>query len=58
MVARTIVQPEVPEKWSIVWPARGPSAAIERVLDIARRCATENDWLRTTEPKIKIKVPK
>jgi len=50
VVARRIVQPEVLDKWSIVWPAHGQSAAIERVLDTARRCATENDWLPTQEP--------
>jgi DNA-binding transcriptional LysR family regulator len=45
VVARRVVEPEIPEKWSIIWPARGQSAALERVLDTARRCATENDWL-------------
>jgi hypothetical protein len=45
VVARTIVQPEILDEWSIVWPARGQSAAIERVLDTARRCAAENGWL-------------
>jgi hypothetical protein len=43
MIARTIVQPEVPERWS-VWPARGQTAALDPLLDIARRCATDNDW--------------
>jgi hypothetical protein len=50
VVARRIVQPEVLDKWSIVWSAHSQSAAIERVLDTARRCATENDWLPTQEP--------
>jgi DNA-binding transcriptional LysR family regulator len=45
MVARAIVEPEIPEEWSILWPDRGQSAAIDRVLDTARRCATENNWL-------------
>jgi hypothetical protein len=47
VVARRIVQPEILDEWSIVWPARGQSAAVERVLDTARRCAAENDWLPT-----------
>jgi DNA-binding transcriptional LysR family regulator len=50
VVARRIVQPEVLDKWSIVWPAHSQSAAIERVLDTVRRCSTENDWLPTQEP--------
>ena len=50
VVARRIVQPEILEEWSIVWAARGQSAAIERVLDTARRCATENDWLPAQSP--------
>jgi len=50
VVARRIVQPEILAEWSIVWPARGQSAAIERVLDTARSCATENDWLPTLNP--------
>jgi hypothetical protein len=50
VVARRIVQPEILDQWSIVWPARGQSAAIERVLDTVRRCATQNDWLPTQNP--------
>jgi len=50
VVARRIIQPEILEEWSIVWAARGQSAAIERVLDTARRCATENDWLPAQSP--------
>jgi DNA-binding transcriptional LysR family regulator len=50
VVARAIVQPEILDEWSIVWPARGRSAAIERVLDTARRCATENNWLPAQNP--------
>ena len=50
VVARRIVQPEILEEWSIVWPARSESAAIERVLDTVRRCATENDWLPAQNP--------
>lgn len=50
VVARRIVRPEIPQKWSIVWTARGQSAAIERVLDTARRCATEKDWLPAPNP--------
>jgi DNA-binding transcriptional LysR family regulator len=47
VVARRIVQPEILDEWSLVWSARSQSTTIERVLDTARRCATENDWLST-----------
>jgi LysR substrate binding domain len=50
VVARRIVQPEILDEWSIVWAARGQSAALERILDTARRCAAENDWLPTQNP--------
>lgn len=50
VVARRIIQPEILEEWSIVWPARSESAAITRVLDTIRRCATENGWLPAPNP--------
>jgi DNA-binding transcriptional LysR family regulator len=50
VVARRIIQPEILEEWSIVWPARSESAAITRVLDTARQCATENGWLPAPNP--------
>jgi hypothetical protein len=50
VVARRIVQPEILDEWSLVWAAHGQSAAIERVLETARRCATENDWLPAQNP--------
>jgi hypothetical protein len=45
IVAREIVGPQILAEWSILWPARAQSAAIERFLDSARRCATDNHWL-------------
>jgi hypothetical protein len=50
VVARRIVQPEILDEWSIVWPVRSQSAATDRILDTARRCATENGWLPTQNP--------
>ena len=49
IVARKIVQPEILVEWSILWAARAQSAAIERFLESARRCADENHWL-SAEP--------
>ena len=49
VVARKIGQPGILAKWSIVWPARSQSAAITRFLESARRCAGENDWLRSPD---------
>jgi DNA-binding transcriptional LysR family regulator len=45
IVARKIVQPEIPAEWSILWAARAESAAIARFLQSARRCSEENGWL-------------
>jgi DNA-binding transcriptional LysR family regulator len=45
IVAREIVEPAVLAEWSILWPERARSAAIARVLESARRCAHENNWL-------------
>jgi DNA-binding transcriptional LysR family regulator len=45
IVARNIVNPQIPAEWSILWPTRAQSAAVARFLDSARRCATNNDWL-------------
>ena len=42
VIARKIVNPQILAEWSILWPARAQSAAIERFLDSARRCATDN----------------
>lgn len=47
VVARRIVDPEILDQWSLVWSAQGRSAAVERVLDTARRRAAENGWLPT-----------
>jgi DNA-binding transcriptional LysR family regulator len=51
VVARKIVQPEIPAEWSILWPARAQSAAIARFLESARRCADENQWLPPLKEK-------
>jgi len=45
IVARKIVNPQILAEWSILWLARAQSAAIERFLDSARRCASDNRWL-------------
>ncbi len=45
IVAREVVDTQILAELSILWPGRAQSAAIERFLDSARRCATENDWL-------------
>jgi DNA-binding transcriptional LysR family regulator len=47
IVAREVAGPPVVARWSIVWPARAQSAAVMRLLDSARRCAQENEWLPT-----------
>jgi DNA-binding transcriptional LysR family regulator len=44
IVARHLVHPEILAEWSILWSA-GRSAAVDRFLDGARRCARENGWL-------------
>jgi DNA-binding transcriptional LysR family regulator len=49
VIARKIGQPEILAEWSILWPARSQSAAITSFLDSARRCADENDWLRSPD---------
>jgi DNA-binding transcriptional LysR family regulator len=45
IVARKIVQPEIPADWSILWAAHAQPAAIARFLESARRCCAENGWL-------------
>ena len=45
IVARKIVQPEIPVEWSILWAARAQSAAVARFLESARRCSEQNGWL-------------
>jgi DNA-binding transcriptional LysR family regulator len=47
IVVREIAAPGILAEWSIVWPARGQSAAVTRFLESARRCADEHDWLRS-----------
>jgi len=47
IVAREIADPGIFAEWSITWPARAQSAAIARFLESARRCADENNWLRS-----------
>jgi DNA-binding transcriptional LysR family regulator len=49
LIARAIAQPGIDAEWSILWAARAPSAAVGRFLESARRCADENNWLRSTE---------
>jgi hypothetical protein len=49
VIARKISQPQILAEWSILWPARSQSAAITRFLDSARRCADENEWLRSPD---------
>ena len=48
VVARK-VDPQILAEWSILWPTRAKSAAIEQFLDGARQCAASNEWLPTTE---------
>jgi len=45
IVALQIVDPQILVEWSILWPARAPSAAVRRFLDSARRCAAHHHWL-------------
>jgi DNA-binding transcriptional LysR family regulator len=45
IVACHVVRPKILAEWSILWPARDHSAAIDRFLDSARRCAGDNGWL-------------
>jgi hypothetical protein len=45
LIALKIAQPGVVGEWSILWAARTPSAAVERFLESARRCADQNNWL-------------
>ena len=47
ILAREIAEPGILAEWSILWPARARSAAITRFLDSVRRCAYENNWLRS-----------
>jgi hypothetical protein len=49
ILAREIAGPRIEAEWSILWPARAASAAITRFLDSARRCAHENNWLRSPD---------
>ena len=49
LVARKLAQPGIMGEWSILWAARAPSAAVERFLESARRCAEENDWLNSSD---------
>jgi DNA-binding transcriptional LysR family regulator len=46
LVACKIAPPGIVGEWSILWAARAPSAAVERFLESARRCADQNNWLR------------
>jgi hypothetical protein len=46
LIARKIAPPGIVAEWSILWAARAPSAAVERFLESARRCADQNNWLR------------
>jgi DNA-binding transcriptional LysR family regulator len=45
VVAREIVDPQILAEWSVLWPRRTKSASIERFLESARRCASNNDWM-------------
>jgi len=45
VVARRLVDPEIPAEWSMVWAQRAQSAAITRFLESARRCSEEHGWL-------------
>ncbi len=47
VVARK-VDPQILAEWSILWPTRAKSAAIEQFLDGAHKCAASNGWLPTT----------
>lgn len=52
IVARKLAPPGILAEWSILWSARSQSATIERFLDSTRRCAEENDWLRSPNETI------
>ena len=45
IVARQVARPTTQAEWSILWPTRARSAAVDRFLDSARRCAADNGWL-------------
>ena len=47
ILAIEIAPPGILADWWLLWPERAESAAIARFLDSARRCASENDWLRS-----------
>jgi hypothetical protein len=49
LIARKIASPGIVAEWSILWAARARSAAVERFLESARRCADENRWLRSPD---------
>ena len=49
LIACTIAAPGIVAEWSILWAARAPSAAVERFLESARRCADQNNWLRSPD---------
>jgi hypothetical protein len=52
ILAREIARPGITAEWSILWSARAQSAAITQFLDSARRCADENNWLRSPNETI------
>ena len=45
IVARRLVDPEIPAEWSLVWAERARATAIARFLESARRCSKEHGWL-------------
>jgi hypothetical protein len=47
ILAVEIAEPGIMADWWILWPERAGSAATARFLDSARRCAAENNWLRS-----------
>ena len=49
LIALEIAQPGIVGEWSILWAARAPSAAVGRFLESARRCADQNNWLRSPD---------
>ena len=48
VVARRLVDPEIPAEWSLVWAERERATAITRFLESARRCSKELGWLVNT----------